>query len=126
MYVVSNIGATVQLHMCCGDIVNWSLKQISTDDSAHNSCCGENTNSDDSCCEDKDIDIKLDDPQIIASIDYLFQSNLTSSQIFYCDFNHFLQPLEQTNTLQTFPQPPPGKAEDIGLFLFYKKLKVYC
>lgn len=125
MYIVSNIGATVQLHMCCGDIVNWSLKQISADET-HNSCCGEENDVDDACCNDKDIDIKLDDPQIAANIDYLFHSTLTNSQFNYFDFSHFLLPKEQINTIHTFPQPPPSKAEDIGLFLFYKKLKVFC
>lgn len=127
LYVVSNIGATVQLHMCCGDVVDWSVKELSVQDSQHNSCCGDTAEDvEEECCQDRDINIKMEQPHIITSIDYLFSHHYNHSNHLYIDYSQFIVLNKDSDCHQTFPQPPPSRSSDIGLFILYKQMKISC
>lgn len=127
LYGVSNIGATVQLHICCGDIVDWTVKEITTNGVQHKSCCGETASEpEDGCCEDAQFSIKLDEPQINITVDYLFNSSIDCAQKQYIDFSQYI--LCQSAVVEpiVYPQPPPTLSEQIGLFIYYKNLKLDC
>lgn len=130
LYVVSNIGATIQLHMCCGDIVNWSVKEIADSSSQHKSCCGAEKNESHEqgtvCCEDTQFSIKLDEPQILLVSDYLFNHGLTCSEKYFFNFSQYFDTRVEDENLALFPQPPPRLSEKLGLFIYFRNLKLDC
>jgi len=114
--------------MCCGDIVNWSINPIENNRNPHQSCCGaDEKNVEDACCEDADIQIKLDQPHITSSIDYLFSSiYVTEAWVSPIHYDQSEYVVTDYDDIGLYPNPPPNLAEKIGLFIYFKKLKLAC
>lgn len=65
LYLGTTSGATVHLHYCMGELVEWAL--VNDSDNACDSCGMEKVKNDgNGCCKDESKQVKIDDDQKVA------------------------------------------------------------
>ena len=77
LYLTAASGATMHLHYCMGELIDWTLSHSTNNEKCPN--CGMNKVSYKGCCKDIHKQLKVDDQNIVDA--NLFLASLTSVAI---------------------------------------------
>lgn len=102
-YLGASSGATVNIHYCMGQLIDWGISNDETDDCSN---CGMEKGNSEDCCKDKHHKLKLKDSPKASTIIYLF--NPSGIPVPFAGYNETgAIPLRHVKKLQIVSDSPP-------------------
>ena len=114
LYLGTTSGATVHLHYCMGELVEWAL--VNNNDNTCDKCGMEKVKNDDNgCCKDESKQVKIEDDQKVAVSDFKWFNQFATSPHVHPLFDEAEYSVTNKKTTTNSHAPPVRQAVPLNI-----------